>query len=129
MTGECGHNKPVGVKAKTEMKPFEQFRDAYPATKREDGARARAIFTTALTKAPMATLLEALDAHTRSAQWETPRYIPWMTNWLLGERWRHTLTPPAATMPPAARLSPADEAQRWRSLSPQEQLRRLGVKR
>jgi hypothetical protein len=109
------------------VESFEQFRAAYPAAKREAGARARAVFVAALKKAPLPTLLAALDEHKRSEQWDMPRFIPWMTAWLLGEHWTRTLAAPAPIAP--VPLSPADEAQRWRSLSPQEQLRRLGLKR
>jgi len=105
------------------MEPFAQFHAAYPPSKREWGARAEAIFGAALQKASLPTLLAALDAHKRSEQWEIPRYIPLMTAWLLGEHWRQELGAPATQG-----LSPADQAQRWRSLSPQEQRRRLGLK-
>ena len=108
------------------MNEFDQFRAAYPATKREAGKRAVAIFAAAVRKVPLGTLLAALEQHKASAQWEIPRYIPWMTNWLLGERWTHTLAKPDAPTPTA--LTDAEQAQRWRSLSPQEQLRRLGLK-
>jgi len=109
------------------MEDFEQFRAAYPQAKREAGTRARAAFEAALQKAPLATLLAALEQHKRSEQWEIPRYIPAMTYWLLGEHWTRTLreaAPPEPITPMG--LSPADQAQRWRSLSPQEQLRRMG---
>jgi len=106
------------------MESFEQFRAAYPAAKREGGQRAQAVFVAALRKAPLETLLSALDAQKRSEQWEIPRYIPLMTVWLLNEHWKQVVAEP--TLPG---LSHADQVQRWRSLSPQEQLRRLGVKR
>ena len=105
------------------MTEFDQFHAAYPPTKRETGEFARLAFANALRKVTLQTLLAALDQHKRSAQWEIPRYIPRMTNWLRGERWTHTLA--SAPAAPAG-LSDADQAQRWRSLSPQEQLRRLG---
>jgi hypothetical protein len=108
------------------MEPFEQFRAAYPVAKREEGTRARAVFEAALKKAPLATLLAAVEEHKGSEQWEIPRYIPMMTNWLLGERWLQRLTPPAPDPITPMGLSPADQAQRWRSLSPHEQLRRMG---
>jgi len=114
------------------MDSFEQFHFAYPQARREDGQRARAIFTAALRKASLPTLLAAVEQHKRSEHWEIPRYIPLMTVWLLGEHWRQDLEAPARTpRTPIAPvpLSAADQAQRWRSLSPQEQLRRLGVKR
>ena len=106
------------------MNDFAQFLAAYPPSKRESGKRAEAVFLAALKKAPLATLLAALDAQKRSEQWEIPRYIPLMTVWLLNEHWQQVVTEP--TLPG---LSKADQMQRWRSLSPQEQLRRLGVKR
>jgi len=108
------------------MEDFEQFRAAYPEAKREAGKLAVMAFETALRKAPLATLLAALDEHKRSEQWEIPRYIPWMTKWLLQERWHQRVIAPAPVAPQP--LSRADQAQRWRSLSPQEQLRRLGMK-
>jgi len=100
---------------------FAQFLAAYPPSKRESGKRAEAVLAAALKKAPLATLLAALDAQKQSAQWEIPRYIPLMTTWLLGEHWQQTVSAP--TVPG---LSHADQVQRWRSLSPHEQLRRLG---
>ena len=106
------------------MNDFAQFLAAYPPSKRESGKRAEAVFLAALKKAPLATLLAALEVQARSAQWEIPRYIPLMTTWLLGEHWQQT-----GSAPTVPGLSRADQAQRWRSLSPQEQLRRLGVKR
>ena len=51
------------------------------------------------------------------------RYWKQAGTWLEEERYYQVLPVPARG------LSVADEAQRWRSLSPQEQLRRLGVKR
>ena len=105
------------------MNEFAQFHAAYPPSKREGGKRAEAVFAAALRKVPLATLLTALEAAKQSEQWELPRYIPLMTAWLLGEHWQQTMTAP--TVPG---LSHADQVQRWRSLSPQEQLRRLGMK-
>jgi hypothetical protein len=110
------------------MDCFEQFHFAYPQARREDGQRARAIFAAALRKASLPTLLAAVEQHKRSEHWEIPRYIPLMTVWLLGEHWRQELLEAPATPIAPVPLSPADQAQRWRSLSPQEQLRRLGVK-
>jgi hypothetical protein len=111
------------VKQKNFMNEFAQFHAAYPPSRREGGQRAEAVFAAALRKAPLATLLAALEHQKQSEQWEIPRYIPLMTNWLLRERWQETVI--ALTLPG---LSPVDQAQRWRSLSPQEQLRRLGYK-
>ncbi len=103
---------------------YHQFSAAYPAPRRNGGKRARESFDDAVQKVPFAFMLHALEQQKRSLQWQNPRFIPSMTTWLDEERWIQTLPEPQP-----ARLSVADEAQRLRSLSPQEQLRRLGVKR
>ena len=106
------------------MQNFDQFSAAYPVTRRRGGTEARRAFDEALQKVPFALMLHALEQHKRSAQWRDPRFIPSMLTWLQQERWLESLPEPKP-----AHLSVADEAQRLRSLSPQEQLRRLGVKR
>ena len=103
---------------------FTQFTAAYPSTRRKGGERVRQAFVQALRKVPFAFMLHALEQHKKSSQWQDPRFIPSMTTWLDEERWIQTLPEPQP-----ARLSVGDEARRLASLSPQEQLRRLGVKR
>lgn len=107
------------------MEDFALFRDAYPAARRKGGDAARAAFRKAHQKVSLAVMLTALAQHQRSAQWHAcdGRFIPSMITWLDEERWIQRLPEPHQT------LSNADQAQRRRSLSPQEQLRRLGVKR
>jgi uncharacterized ferritin-like protein (DUF455 family) len=102
---------------------FAAFVQAYPAARRQRGYMVETLFLHAVAAVSFEALMLALDQHKRSDQWQTPRLIPNMRTWLEEERYYQVL-------PTAARgLSVADEAQRWRSLSPQEQLRRLGVKR
>jgi hypothetical protein len=103
---------------------FGQFSAAYPATRRKGGADARRAFAHAVCQVPYAVMLHALEQHKRSEQWQNPRYIPSMLTWLRDEMWIQTLPEPQP-----ARLSVADEARRLASLSPQDQLRRLGIKR
>jgi hypothetical protein len=98
---------------------FTDFVEAYPAGRRQRGYMASTLFLAALDKVPAATLFAALEQHKRSEQWQRG-VIPSMTTWLEEERWIQVL--------PEPELSPEDQAQRWRSLSPQEQLRRLGMK-
>jgi hypothetical protein len=97
---------------------FAHFAATYPAARRMTTTRARHAFVRALGKVPVETLLAAVAQHKRSAQWQQ-HVIPSMVKWLEEERWIQTLPEPAPT------LSPADQAQRWRSLSPQAQLRRI----
>jgi hypothetical protein len=108
------------------LEDFALFRDAYPAARRKGGDAARAAFRKAHQKVSLTVMLTALAQHQRSAQWQAcaGRFIPSMITWLDEERWIQRLPEPE---PP--QLSNADQAQRVRSLSPQEQLRRLGVKR
>jgi len=102
---------------------FAQFWESYPAARRQRGYMAETLFLHAVAAVSFEALMLALEQHKRSDQWQTARLIPNMRTWLEEERYYQVL-------PTAARgLSVADEAQRWRSLSPQEQLRRLGVKR
>ena len=100
---------------------FAQFWESYPAARRQRGYMVETLFLHAVASVTFEALLLALEQHKRSDQWQTERLIPNMRTWLEEERWYQVL--------PATKLSPADEAQRWRSLSPQEQLRRLGGKR
>jgi hypothetical protein len=102
---------------------FQQFAAAYPYHREMTNAKARRAFLRALGIAPYAVMLHALEQHTRSEQWQQ-RIVPSMVKWLEEERWLQTLPEPQP-----ARLSVADEARRFASLSPQDQLRRLGVKR
>jgi hypothetical protein len=106
------------------MENFAQFLAAYPVTRRKGGPRVRHAFDEALRHVPFAVLLHALEQHKRSVQWQDPLYIPSMLTWLVDQHWLQTLPEPQP-----ARLSEADEARRFVSLSPQDQLRRLGVKR
>jgi hypothetical protein len=111
------------TKQKLPEEKFAQFAAAYPSSRRQTGVKARNAFAQAIQQVPFAILLHALEQHARSAQWQDPRFIPNLTTWLLEGRWCQVLPEPTP------QLSPADQAQRRRSLSPQEQLRRLGVKR
>jgi hypothetical protein len=95
---------------------FQQFVAAYPCNRRMTNAKARRAFTRALQLVPFAVLLHALEQHKRSEQWQE-HIIPSMLKWLVEGRWLQTLPEPQIS------------AQRFRSLSPQDQLRRLGVKR
>ena len=102
---------------------FADFVELYPASRRQRGYMASTLFLAALEKVSAETLFAALRQHVRSEQWQRGM-IPNLVTWLQEEHWIREL--PEAK---PAHLSVADEAQRLRSLSPQEQLRRLGVKR
>ena len=101
---------------------FAQFWEAYPVSRRQRSYMVETLFLHAVAAVSFEALLLALEQHKRSAQWQDPCLIPNMRTWLEEERWYQVLPEPAR------RLSVADEAQRWRSLSPQDQLRRLGLK-
>ena len=110
------------LKAKPDPR-FAQFLASYPVPRRKAGEPTRHAFQCAVQKVPFAVMLHALEQHKRSVQWQDPRFIPSMTTWLDEERWIQTL--PETT---PLRLSKADLAQRLRSLSPQAQARRAGLK-
>lgn len=78
---------------------FEQFRNAYPASRRVGGKEGRRAFDSALKdrdlSAHVAVMLAALEQQRRSEQWQNPKYIPLMTTWLNQERW--TMTLPASS--------------------------------
>jgi hypothetical protein len=103
---------------------FAAFVAAYPASRRQRGYMVETLFLAALEKVSYDVLIASLAQHTRSEQWQNGRLIPNMKVWLEEERWIQVLPEPQP-----ARLSVADEARRFASLSPQDQLRRLGVKR
>jgi hypothetical protein len=88
---------------------FDQFLQAYPATRRKSGDRTRYAFTKALRKVSLETMLTALAQHRRSDQWRDPRFIPSMTTWLDEERWIQVLPEPKT---PASRLTPFEQARR-----------------
>ena len=73
---------------------FDQFVQAYPASRRQKGYMATTLFLAALEKVSFGDLMAALAQHKQSAQWETPRHIPLMTTWLEQQRWIQVL--PAA---------------------------------
>jgi len=102
---------------------FAQFVAAYPSHRRVFTVKAKQAFAHACEQVPYAVLLHALEQHKRSEQWQK-HIVPSMLRWLEESRWLQTLPEPQP-----ARLSVGDEARRLASLSPQEQLRRLGVKR
>lgn len=76
---------------------FEEFRNAYPASRRVGGKDGRRAFDGALKgrdlSSHMAVMLAALEQHKRSEQWQNPKYIPLLTTWLNGERWMVSLPP------------------------------------
>jgi len=88
---------------------FDQFLQAYPATRRKSGDRTRYAFTKALRKVSLETMLTALAQHRRSDQWRDPRFIPSMTTWLDEERWIQVLPEPEVK---ASRLTPFEQARR-----------------
>lgn len=73
---------------------FVTFRDAYPEARRKGGYMAQTAFIDALTAAggPQA-LMEALENHKASEQWQNPKLIPGMDTWLSEERWRQRFAP------------------------------------
>ena len=64
---------------------FERFWDAYP--RHEGKQKARAAFEKV--DVPLQTLLDAIEAQKRSAQWskDNGQYIPHAATWLNGKRW------------------------------------------
>lgn len=102
---------------------FAAFVEAYPAARRQRGYMAETLFLHALAHVSYENLMAALEQHKRSDEWQKGM-IPNLRKWLEEQHWIRVLPEPQP-----ARLSVADEAQRLRSLSPQEQLRRLRVKR
>lgn len=76
---------------------FQQFRDAYPAHRRVGGKEGRRAFDSALKgrdlSLHLSVMLAALEQHTRSEQWQNPKFIPLMTTWLNQERWDTVLEP------------------------------------
>ena len=79
---------------------FEQFREAYPASRRAGGTAAREAFKRAAAACSLDTMLTALAQHERSEQWHTPKLIPLMTTWLNQERWLQVLPEAHQTGPP-----------------------------
>lgn len=71
---------------------FERFWEAYP--KKVDKKGARRSF--AKVKAPLETLLQAVEQQKQSRQWQEDngRFIPNPTTWLNQERWETTLETP-----------------------------------
>lgn len=78
--------------------PFGVFHGAYPVSRRKGGYRVETLFSDALTRygQTLASLLEALDNHTRSEQWQSPKLIPGMDVWLEEKRWNQRLDPPSS---------------------------------
>jgi len=93
-----------------EEEAFTRFVAAYPAEKRKGGDRARASFAKALRRRTLDELLMALEQQKRSAQWQSPRFIPALITWLEEERWLQVLPEPE------------------RKLTPWEMARKLGYK-
>ena len=64
---------------------FERFWDAYP--RHEGKQKARSAFEKV--DVPLQTLLDAIEAQKRSAQWskDNGQYIPHAATWLNGKRW------------------------------------------
>jgi len=102
---------------------FAHFVESYPASRRQRGYMCEQLFLAALDKVSFDELMRVLEAHKKSADWQKGM-IPNLMKWLQEEHWIRVLPEPQP-----ARLSVGDEARRLASLSPQEQLRRLGVKR
>lgn len=66
---------------------FEQFVEAYPASRRQRGFMVTQLFVAALEKAGWLVLSNALEQHKGSEQWENPALVPMMKKWLEEERW------------------------------------------
>ena len=66
---------------------FEQFVEAYPASRRQRGYFVMFSFLAALDKAGWTVLANALEQHKRSEQWQNVALIPMMRKWLEEERW------------------------------------------
>jgi len=85
---------------------FAAFVQAYPASRRKGGYMAEQLFLHALTKVPFDTLMQALQQHKRSEEWQTPRFIPSLITWLATECWLQVL--PEAETP--SRRTPFEQA-------------------
>jgi len=88
---------------------FAQFVEAYPPSRRQRGYIAQQLFLAALDKVSWQTLIDAVEQHKRSVQWQA-NVIPSMTTWLQEERWIQILPEPE------------------RALTPWQTARRLGYK-
>ena len=73
---------------------FEQFVQAYPASRRQRGYMAETLFLLALQKVSFEMLLAAVAQHKRSEQWQDARLIPMLKTWLQEERWIQVLPEP-----------------------------------
>lgn len=71
-------------------------------------------------------MIAALAWQCRQPGWvkDGGAYVPYPATWLRGRRWEDEPFDPVT----APTLSKADDARRFASLSPQDQLRRLGLK-
>ena len=73
---------------------FEEFLSAYPAARRQRGFMVLQGFIWAVEKAGFDVLMEALEQHKASEQWQTPSLIPMVKKWLEEERWCQVLPAP-----------------------------------
>lgn len=77
---------------------FQSFREAYPEGRRKGGHLTEQAYLAEVHKAGGAALLvEALENHKKSGQWQNPQLVPGMDTWLTEERWRQRLDPPITT--------------------------------
>ena len=84
---------------------FEKFWQSYP--RKEGKQKAESAF--AKVDAPVEILLDAIERHKKSAQWQKDngQFIPHPATWLNGKRWEDQLEPDAAA--PNSRELDADE--------------------
>jgi hypothetical protein len=80
--------------AKPTEQDFATFWQSYPR-KTSKQAAIREWKSTTSERPPLAELLAALEAHKRSDQWQTARFIPHPATWLHGHRWNDDLNPTA----------------------------------
>lgn len=92
----------------TAPEPFDQFWSAYPLKKSKKDARK----AFAKVKAPLDTLLAALERQKKTPDWtkDGGRYIPYASTWLNGERWEDEVKTGPKT---AAPVSSSGSVEEW----------------
>jgi hypothetical protein len=77
---------------------FWAFKTAYPSHRSNAGQSER-LYSDAIDsgKVTHAQIMEALENHKASAQWQEPAHVPNMQKWLEEQRWEMRLPPPKPT--------------------------------
>jgi hypothetical protein len=88
---------------------FLQFVAAYPPSRQQRGYMAETLFLAALEKTSFQVLMDSVEQHKRSVQWQGG-IIPNLITWLQQERWNQILPEPERV--PDRRLTPFEQARR-----------------